>query len=327
MIKGNHFTHPKSGVDTKVRGRIPCSTKYVVYLKCLCNSYNVGKTKRKSKYRICEHDKSSLICLFLIMWIYCAIVLCSFCVSWSNITHKTLPPPLPPQFWEVFVVLIEVIYNYLSGEYSLWYCQDTWRRPSCTKHPCGNIKWINWSTVLVLFLSINILKIMYNSTLVNNSDGWENKLHFKNVTTVHIKGKGSKGICFSGFQWAQQPVRESWNRLVCLYHLTNILKTENLWVFIIRVAVSEKCLGKQLHWNSKRTCINMLLQNMINCIQVSPRVLMEKASPVDERLQNKDITEINWAFSLLQLCRAFWKCHTDLSTGCVSSFVRYTVIW
>lgn len=69
MIKGNKFTHPKTNVDIKVRGTITCNTKYVVYLlKCPCNLYYVGKTKRELKTRICEHkcsirnhdDKSSV---------------------------------------------------------------------------------------------------------------------------------------------------------------------------------------------------------------------------------------------------------------------------
>lgn len=53
------FSHPKSGVDIKVRGRITCNTKYVVYLlKCPCNLYYVGKTKCELKTRICEHKCS-----------------------------------------------------------------------------------------------------------------------------------------------------------------------------------------------------------------------------------------------------------------------------
>ena len=69
MLKGSHFSHPRSSVDIKVRGRITCYTRYVVYLlKCPCNLYYVGKTKRELKTRICEHkcsirnhdDKSSV---------------------------------------------------------------------------------------------------------------------------------------------------------------------------------------------------------------------------------------------------------------------------
>lgn len=49
MIKGSKFSHPKTGGDIKVRGRITCNTKYGVYLlKC-------RKTKRELKTRICEN--------------------------------------------------------------------------------------------------------------------------------------------------------------------------------------------------------------------------------------------------------------------------------
>lgn len=50
MIKGNHFNLPRSGVDIKVKEKITCSTKYVVYLlKCPCCIYHVGKTKQELK--------------------------------------------------------------------------------------------------------------------------------------------------------------------------------------------------------------------------------------------------------------------------------------
>lgn len=59
MIRGNSPNNSHLGGRIKVRGRITCNTKYVVYLlKRFCNFYYVGKTKRE--FRICEHK--SVIC-------------------------------------------------------------------------------------------------------------------------------------------------------------------------------------------------------------------------------------------------------------------------
>lgn len=59
MIKGHMFKHTTLDKMIRVRGRITCNTKYVVYLlKCPCNLYYVGKTKRELKTRICEHKCS-----------------------------------------------------------------------------------------------------------------------------------------------------------------------------------------------------------------------------------------------------------------------------
>ncbi|XP_078019493.1 uncharacterized protein LOC117246924 isoform X1 [Epinephelus lanceolatus] len=58
-IRENYFSHPKTGEIVKVKGRITCNTKFVVYLlKCPCNLYYVGKTKWELKTRICEHKCS-----------------------------------------------------------------------------------------------------------------------------------------------------------------------------------------------------------------------------------------------------------------------------
>ena len=59
MMRGSHFNHPKTGKRIQVKGRITCYTKNVIYLlKCPCNLYYVGKTKRELKTRICEHKCS-----------------------------------------------------------------------------------------------------------------------------------------------------------------------------------------------------------------------------------------------------------------------------
>ena len=43
----------------KVKGRITCKTKYVVYLlKCPCGFCYIGKTKRELKTRIIEHKSN-----------------------------------------------------------------------------------------------------------------------------------------------------------------------------------------------------------------------------------------------------------------------------
>ncbi|KAL2087323.1 hypothetical protein ACEWY4_018382 [Coilia grayii] len=60
MVKGNMFTHPNTGREYAVKGRITCNTTHVIYiLKCPCNLYYVGKTKRFLKTRICEHKSST----------------------------------------------------------------------------------------------------------------------------------------------------------------------------------------------------------------------------------------------------------------------------
>lgn len=59
MMKGDSFKHTVTDKMIRVRGRITCNTKYVVYLlKCPCDLYYVGKTKRELKTRICEHKSS-----------------------------------------------------------------------------------------------------------------------------------------------------------------------------------------------------------------------------------------------------------------------------
>ena len=59
LIKGKSFPHPRTGKEVKVRGRIMCNTTFVVYLlKCPCNLFYVGKTKRALKTRIGQHKCS-----------------------------------------------------------------------------------------------------------------------------------------------------------------------------------------------------------------------------------------------------------------------------
>ena len=59
LIKGDSFLHPKTKRVIKVKGRISCTTKWLVYLLCCsCPKYYVGKTKREFKTRICEHKCS-----------------------------------------------------------------------------------------------------------------------------------------------------------------------------------------------------------------------------------------------------------------------------
>ena len=59
MITGDSVIHPHTGKKIKVKGRISCKTKYVVYLlKCPCGFCYVGKTKRELKTRIIEHKSN-----------------------------------------------------------------------------------------------------------------------------------------------------------------------------------------------------------------------------------------------------------------------------
>ena len=59
MITGDTIIHPHTGKKIKVKGRITCKTKYVVYLlKCPCGFCYVGKTKRELKTRIIEHKSN-----------------------------------------------------------------------------------------------------------------------------------------------------------------------------------------------------------------------------------------------------------------------------
>ena len=59
MITGDSLIHPHTGKKIKVRGRITCKSKYVVYLlKCPCGFCYVGKTKRELKTRIIEHKSN-----------------------------------------------------------------------------------------------------------------------------------------------------------------------------------------------------------------------------------------------------------------------------
>ena len=59
MIVGDTFSHPHTGKTIKVKGRITCKTKYVVYLiKCPCGYCYIGKTTRELKTRITEHKSN-----------------------------------------------------------------------------------------------------------------------------------------------------------------------------------------------------------------------------------------------------------------------------
>ena len=59
MITGASVIHPHTGKKIKVKGRITCKTKFVVYLlKCPCGYIYVGKTKRELKTRITEHKSN-----------------------------------------------------------------------------------------------------------------------------------------------------------------------------------------------------------------------------------------------------------------------------
>ncbi|KAK6477891.1 hypothetical protein HHUSO_G21543, partial [Huso huso] len=59
MIKSDPITHPKTNKQFKVRGRITCVTKFVVYLlKCPCGLCYVGKTIRELKTRRSEHKSA-----------------------------------------------------------------------------------------------------------------------------------------------------------------------------------------------------------------------------------------------------------------------------
>lgn len=63
MLKSDTFTHHSTGKTYAVKGRITCNTTHIVYLlKCPCNLYYVGKTKRLLKTRICEHKSSIRNC-------------------------------------------------------------------------------------------------------------------------------------------------------------------------------------------------------------------------------------------------------------------------
>ena len=56
MVKCTSFTHPRTGKEYKVKGRISCRSTYCVYaLTCPCKLWYIGKTKRELKTRICEH--------------------------------------------------------------------------------------------------------------------------------------------------------------------------------------------------------------------------------------------------------------------------------
>lgn len=59
MIKGDIFSHPRTGKKFSVKGRITCRTPFVVYmLKCPCGLCYIGKTNRELRLRIIEHKSS-----------------------------------------------------------------------------------------------------------------------------------------------------------------------------------------------------------------------------------------------------------------------------
>lgn len=58
----NSFKHPHTGKEIKIKGKISCSTTFVIYLiTCPCGKSYVGKTSRSLKTRIAEH-RSTIRC-------------------------------------------------------------------------------------------------------------------------------------------------------------------------------------------------------------------------------------------------------------------------
>ena len=59
VTQSGHWDTWRTGQKVKVKGRITCRTKYVVYLiKCPCGYCYVGKTKRELRTRITEHKSN-----------------------------------------------------------------------------------------------------------------------------------------------------------------------------------------------------------------------------------------------------------------------------
>ncbi|CAJ0968324.1 unnamed protein product [Ranitomeya imitator] len=62
IIKGDSFTHPRSGKRFSIKGHFTCNTTFVVYLiKCPCGLGYVGETTQHIRDRISQH-KSTIRC-------------------------------------------------------------------------------------------------------------------------------------------------------------------------------------------------------------------------------------------------------------------------